>query len=352
MAKDVRQLLMDHSMSASAALFCREADGALQCLACGNRCRVADGESGLCRMRIHRNGELRVPGGYVAGLNVDPIEKKPFYHVFPGRTALSFGMLGCNLHCAFCQNWTSSQILKDSRSSGSIQPISAEMLASMAVERGAPVLVSTYNEPLITADWAYQVFEKACARGIVCGFVSNGYATPEVIRFLRPVTRLYKVDLKCFTERGYHELGGKLQTVIDTMALLAELGYWVEIVTLVVPGFNDDAEQLEGIAKTIAGLSVDIPWHVTAFHRDYQYVHGRDTRSDDLQRAYDAGREAGLRYVYAGNLPGEMADAEDTRCPGCGATLIQRRGFRVFKNRLVDGRCPECQTSIPGVWHA
>ncbi len=350
MPKDLRQILMDHTMAANPELVRREDDGSLQCFACANRCRMADAESGICCVRTNRAAELRVPGGYIAALNVDPIEKKPFYHVFPGRTALSFGMLGCNLHCAFCQNWISSQILKDARSVGAIRPITPESIADIAIEQNAPVLVSTYNEPLITADWARQVFEKACERGITCGFVSNGYATPEVIKFLRPVTHLYKVDLKCFSEPLYRQLGGKLKTVLETIALLKELGFWVEIVTLIVPGFNDDSEQLNGIAKALVTLSPDIPWHVTAFHRDYQYTQGRDTSPKDLQRAYEAGKQAGLRYVYAGNLPGQMANAENTLCHKCNASLIERHGFCVQTNRLENGTCPDCQTSIPGIW--
>lgn len=352
MTGELRQILLSHSRPAAPELVRREDDGALRCLACGNRCRVPDGGSGICRVRMNGGGMLRVPGGYVAGLNVDPIEKKPFYHVFPGQTALSFGMLGCNLHCSFCQNWISSQVLKDTESGGSIRPVTAQRLADMAVESGAPVLVSTYNEPLITADWAREVFEKACERGIVCGFVSNGYATPEVVAFLRPVMKLYKVDLKCFSESGYRELGGRLKTVLETIALLRELDYWVEVVTLVVPGFNDDPEQLAGMAKMLAALDPCIPWHVTAFHRDYRRTQGRDTNAGDLRRAYDAGKEAGLRYVYAGNLPGRMAGAENTYCPQCGALLIERCGFHVHANRLANGACPLCRHTIPGVWES
>lgn len=350
MAKDMRSILLEHSVPAAHELMRGYEAQSIECLACGNRCRIPEGGAGVCRMRMNVAGTLRVPGGYVAGLNIDPIEKKPFYHVFPGKSALSFGMLGCNLHCAFCQNWSSSQVLRDPEAGGTIRTTTPEELVDIATQHRSPVLVSTYNEPLITADWAKRVFEKACERNIVCGFVSNGYATAEVLRFLRPVTRLFKVDIKCFSEPGYRELGGRLATVIDTIARLKELDYWVEAVTLVVPGFNNDTEQLTGIAQTLARLSPDIPWHVTAFHGDYRYTHERNTRPEDLRRAYEAGKEAGLRYVYAGNLPGRFDDAENTCCPSCHALLIERCGFTVRANRIQRGACPDCGYAIPGVW--
>lgn len=346
----LRDLLIQNTIPAAAALFEREEGSVVRWRACANRCRIPEGRSGICCVRVNRGGELRVPGGYVAGLNVDPIEKKPFFHVRPGCTALSFGMLGCNFHCPFCQNWISSQVAKDERSSGSAHPIEASQLAEIAVQEGAPVIVSTYNEPLITADWSAQVFEKAKEKGLLCGFVSNGHATSEVIEFLRPVMDLYKVDLKCFSEEGYREVGGRLSAVLDTISHLKELGFWVEVVTLVVPGFNDSDEQMRGIAGFLASVSCDIPWHVTAFHPDYRMTHVRRTEAADLKRAYGVGREAGLRYVYSGNLPGSVGDAESTFCHSCGGLLVQRHGFHVSKKRVEGGRCPDCRAEIPGVW--
>ena len=329
-----------------------EDDGDVRCLACANRCRIRDGRRGVCHMRANRGGVLYVPDGYVAGLQVDPIEKKPFFHVYPGREALSFGMLGCNFHCPFCQNWVSSQVLKDDQSVGQPQAITPERLAEIAVNEGAPVMVSTYNEPLITSDWAAKVFEKAKEWGIVCGYVSNGHATPEVIAFLRPFMDLYKVDLKCFDEDQYRALGGSLQIVLDTIALLKEKGFWVEVVTLVVPGFNDSGEELKSMAAFIAGISRDIPWHVTAFHPDYKMTGPRATQPADLERAYAAGKDAGLRFVYSGNLPGRVDGGENTPCPSCGTALIERRGFRVIANRMDGQHCPSCRAMIPGVWES
>jgi len=344
----LQELLERNTMPAAAALVCDDEEGAVQCLACANRCRIKDGKTGICCVRTNRGGALQVPGGYVAGLQADPIEKKPFYHVFPGRDALSFGMLGCNFHCSFCQNWVSSQVLKDDRSMGHVQPVTPDQLVQVALDRGAPVIVSTYNEPLITADWSAQVFERAKEKGIVCGFVSNGNATPEVIEFLRPVMDLYKVDLKCFNDNNYRKLGGRLQTVLDTIALLVEKGFWVEVVTLVVPDFNDSDAELKSIAKFIASVSPDIPWHVTAFHPDYEMTEPRRTTAADLERAYRAGKEAGLKFVYAGNLPGGAH--ENTYCPSCQRLLIDRTGFHVVDNRMQGSACPDCQVEIPGVW--
>jgi len=346
----LRQMLAENTMAAAAALVVEEEDGAVRCLACAHRCHIAEGKTGICCIRSNQNGELRVPGGYVAGLQVDPIEKKPFFHVFPGRDALSFGMLGCNFHCPFCQNWISSQTLKDERSGGAVRRVGAEGLVAIAVEQGAPMVVSTYNEPLITADWAAQVFEKAREKGLVCGFVSNGNATPEVLAFLRPVMDLYKVDLKCFNDDNYRRCGGRLKTVLTTIASLKEMGFWVEVVTLVVPGFNDSSEELRAIAKFLAGVSPDIPWHVTAFHPDYQMTDARRTSPADLARAHEAGKEAGLHFVYSGNLPGSVGDGENTYCPSCGALLIERLGFVIKRNRMQGHQCPKCQATIPGVW--
>jgi len=344
------ELLHHRTMPAAPELVRQEEGGAVQCLACGNRCRIPEGESGTCRMRINRNGQLRVPAGYVAGLQVDPIEKKPFFHAFPGRDALSFGMIGCNLHCSFCQNWVSSQALKDDRAGAMPHLIAAEELTRRAVAQSAPVIVSTYNEPLITSDWAVEIFKHAREQGLVCGYVSNGNATPEVLEFIRPYVDLYKVDLKTFNDVNYRELGANLQNVLDSIIRLREMGFWVEVVTLVVPGFNDSDSELADLAGFLAGLSPDIPWHATAFHPDYKMTDRRRTSPDDLSRAYEAGKSAGLRYVYSGNLPGQTGERENTYCHACGALLIRRHGFYVLKNRMRANRCPDCDAEIPGVW--
>jgi pyruvate formate lyase activating enzyme len=326
-------------------------DGKLRCNACAHRCVILDGLDGICRVRFNRDQRLRVPWGYVAGLQVDPIEKKPFFHAFPGAVALSFGMLGCDLHCSYCQNWLTSQSLRDADAIGAFRDIAAEEIVAIAKRHGAPAMVSTYNEPLISCEWAVEVFRLAKNEGIACGFVSNGNATPEVLDYLRPWVDLYKVDLKSFRDSAYRKLGGRLEPVLDTIRGLHAAGVWVEVVTLLVPGLNDSEPELRDLAAFLASVSADLPWHVTAFHQNYKMTSSANTTSRDLARAAEIGKRAGLRYVYAGNLPGHVANLENTYCHGCGQLLIERYGYHVQQYRLTaEGACPSCETSIPGYW--
>jgi pyruvate formate lyase activating enzyme len=323
----------------------------VECFACGHRCSIAAGFAGVCKVRFNRGGKLYAPYDYVNAVHCDPIEKKPFFHALPGTRALSFGMLGCDLHCGYCQNWVSSQALRDTRSTLDFQAATPRELVDLALRSGAASLVSTYNEPLITTEWAVAVFREAKAAGLATGFVSNGNATPEVLEYIRPWVDLYKVDLKSFDDRRYHELGGRLGPILESIALIHKLGFWMEVVTLVVPGFNDSDAELRQIARFLAAISPDIPWHVTAFHRDYKMPGPEDTPPETLIRAAGIGRAAGLRYVYAGNLPSETAGLENTRCPGCAGLLIERRGFRVMRNRISPGgSCPDCAAPISGRW--
>ena len=325
----------------------------VRCFACGHRCLIPPGRDGICRVRFNVAGELRVPWGYAAGLQLDPVEKKPFFHALPGSPVLSFGMLGCDFHCGYCQNWVTSQTLRDPESTGELREIDAAGIAAAALRHRAPIVVSTYNEPLITAEWSAEVFDAVRPRGIVTGFVSNGNATPEALDFLRPRCDLYKVDLKGFREAAYRALGGTLSNVCATIEGLKERGFWVEIVTLLVPGFNDSDAEVGDLVRFVAGVSRDIPWHVTAFHPDYRMTDRGHTTAAMLARAADLGRGAGLRFVYCGNLPGRLEGAEDTRCPACARTLVRRRGFHVLEDLLTPsgGKCP-CGAAIPGVWTA
>ena len=344
----LKDLLADNTMAAAPQLSQPQAEQRVRCLACGHRCLIGPGKSGVCRVRFNNNGQLRAPAGYVAGLQIDPIEKKPFYHAFPGCDALSFGMLGCDYHCSFCQNWISSQTLRDENAVAMPRFISPDQIIKLAIDHHVPAIVSTYNEPLITADWAVEIFKLAKPEGITCGFVSNGNATPQVLEFLRPYVDLYKVDLKGFDDRRYRQLGGLLQTVLDTIKLLVKMDFWVEVVTLVVPGFNDSADELRRCADFLAGVSPNIPWHVTAFHPDYRMTDPSATPLSTLALAHQAGKDAGLNYVYLGNLAGRKDPREDTRCPDCNRLLIERRGFFVRANHLRDGRCPDCGHSLCG----
>ncbi len=326
-------------------------NGRVRCFACGHRCLIPPGRDGVCRVRFNEDGVLKVPFGYVAGLQLDPIEKKPFYHVLPGARALSFGMLGCDLHCGYCQNWLTSQTLRDPSAMAPAEQVSPEEIVRLARERGARVLTSTYNEPLITSEWAAAVFRRGKAESLLCSYVSNGNATEEVLEYLRPLVSLYKVDLKSFRDRHYRELGGTLERVLWTIRALQQKGFWVEVVTLVVPGFNDSADELREIARFLVSVSPDLPWHVTAFHPEYRMEDREATSVRGLLRAAETGREEGLRFVYAGNLPGSVHSWENTYCPTCRNLLVERVGFRVLRNELAaEGRCPSCRTAIPGVW--
>jgi pyruvate formate lyase activating enzyme len=323
----------------------------VRCFACGHCCPIPDGQPGVCKVRYNRGGTLFVPWGYVGGVQCDPIEKKPFFHAYPGALAYSFGMLGCDLHCAYCQNWVTSQALRDPEAVSSPLAASPQELVQDALRQGAKVLVSTYNEPLITSEWAVAVFKEAKAAGLVTGFVSNGNGTPQVLEYLRPWVDLYKVDLKSFDDRHYHELGGRIGPILDTIRRLHGMGLWLEIVTLLIPGFNDSDDELRRLADFLVSVSRDIPWHVTAFHKDYKMDDPANTRPRDLLRAAEIGRRAGLRYIYAGNIPGEVGDLEDTHCHNCKEKLIRRYGYFIEEYRLTaEGRCPSCQIAIPGRW--
>ncbi len=259
----------------------------------------------------------------MGALQLDPVEKKPFFHALPGAKALSFGMLGCDFHCAYCQNWLTSQVLRDPNAVAPPEVMSPSDIVRLAHRHGARIVTSTYNEPLITSEWAVAVFREALPEGLVCSYVSNGNATPEVLDYIRPWVSLYKVDLKSFRDRSYRELGGTLERVLWTIRALHERGFWVEIVR-----------------------------HVTAFHQDYKMTAPDATGGSTLLRAAEIGAAEGLRFVYAGNLPGQVGRWEDTRCPGCSGLLIERHGFHVLQNRLARGTCPDCGRAIPGFWDA
>ena len=329
-------------------------DGAVRCTACAHRCLIREGKRGICKVRFNQGGELRVPWGYVAALQSDPVEKKPFFHLLPGSNTLTFGMLGCDFHCDYCQNWLTSQALRDPASDVAgnyIRGITPEGVLSAARQTNASVVVSSYNEPLITSEWAVDIFKLAKAEGLTCAYVSNGNATLEALEYLRPYLSAYKIDLKSMQDKNYCQLGGVRQHVLDSIQKAHDLGLWVEVVTLVVPGFNDSNEELWDAARFLAGVSADIPWHVTAFHKDYKMTNPDNTPAATLLRASDIGREAGLRYVYAGNIPGHVGEYESTFCPNCNHKVIERRGYSIRDYHLTaEGTCPHCGTKVAGLW--
>jgi pyruvate formate lyase activating enzyme len=349
----LRDILEERVREADSSLVESLGNDRVRCFSCGHCCPIPEGQSGVCKVRFNRGGKLYVPWGYTAGMQCDPIEKKPFFHAYPGALAYSFGMLGCDLHCGYCQNWVTSQALRDPHAVSPPIEVSPEALVRDAIDQGAKVLVSTYNEPLITSEWAVAVFKEARTAGLVTGFVSNGNGTPQVLEYLRPWIDLYKVDLKSFDDRHYHELGGRIGPILETIRRLHSMGLWLEIVTLLIPDFNDSDDELRRLTEFVASVSPDIPWHVTAFHTDYKMQGDgqRDTTVEDLLRAVEIGRDAGLHYIYAGNLPGMVEEWEDTRCTRCSETLIRRYGYLIADYRLTpDGRCPKCSEPLPGRW--
>ncbi len=339
------------SLTVEGELYERLEGNALRCYACGHRCLIKEGRRGICKVRFNEGGVLKVPYGYVGALQCDPTEKKPFFHVLPGSDTLTFGMLGCDFHCPYCQNWVTSQTLRDS--SAGVEPslVTPQQLVAMARRQGASLVGSSYNEPLITSEWAVAVFRQAVQAGLQCVYISNGNATRETLEYIRPYVSGYKIDLKGMTRKGYQQLGGVLQNTLDSIRLVYDMGFWLEVVTLVIPGFNDSGDELMAAAEYIASVSPNIPWHVTAFHKDYRMTDPDNTTAETLIRAAEIGQEAGLRFVYAGNLPGQVGEYENTYCPHCRELLIARYGYVILDYRITgDGRCPKCGDVVPGLW--
>lgn len=349
-ALTLKELLSDHTKEG--VLYEKLPNNELRCFSCGHRCLIRDGRDGICRVRFNQGGTLYVPTGYVGALQCDPIEKKPFFHALPGNDALSFGMLGCDYHCPYCQNFLTSQVLRDPNVVSHPMPTTPKELVTLAKKFNAPVLASTYNEPLITSEWAVEVFQVAKQEGLKCAYISNGNGTPEVLQYIRPWVDLYKVDLKSFDDKHYRQLGGVLAVVLETIQRLKNMGFWLEIVTLIVPSFNDSDEELTKIAEFLVSVSPEIPWHVTAFHKDYKMTDPENTSAKTLLRAAKIGEETGLQFVYAGNLPGQVGKYENTYCPGCKTILIERYGYTILKDLLTPskGICPTCKRTVPGVW--
>jgi pyruvate formate lyase activating enzyme len=322
------------------------ADRAVNCRLCHHRCAIRPGRRGLCGVRENCDGRLfSLVYGQPAAINLDPVEKKPLHHFLPGSLAFSFGTRGCNFHCRHCQNCEISQVR--GQSLAFVAELAPGQLVDQALAAGAASVAYTYTEPTIFLEYAADVARIAQARGLRNLFVTNGYITPEALRSVAPLVDAANLDLKFFREDRYREVcGARLQPVLDTIRLYHQLGIWIEITTLVIPGYNDDDDQLTRIAGFVAGLDRDIPWHLSAFHPAHQMLTVPPTPPAALIRAQALGQAAGLRFVYLGNL-GVPAD---TLCPGCGAPLVERLGMATIANHLDQGRCPQCHRDIPGVW--
>lgn len=323
--------------------------GSLRCSACAHRCVLPAGSRGSCGVRRHVDGALQVPFGYVARKYVRPVETNTIFHVLPGALALTFGMFGCDLRCPYCHNAKVSQALRDGPSAEEPIDVSAEALVDEALDAGCQVLCAAYNEPMIAAEWVHAVFSRAKRRGLVMALISDGNSTPEALAFLRPVSDVFRVDLKGSSEAHYRELGGRLGPVLASIREARRLGFWVEVVTLVVPGLNDDLAGLRGLADELCAIDAGLPWHLNAFVPRYRLRDRQSTAPELLMSAAGSAYARGLEYVYVGNLPA-TAELAHTRCPACHATLVRRFDYRTQESRLERGACPDCRRPVPGLF--
>ncbi|MFP3927495.1 MAG: AmmeMemoRadiSam system radical SAM enzyme [Desulfobacteraceae bacterium] len=322
--------------------------GKVYCRLCSHHCVIDEGDYGFCGVRENVGGILYTHSyGEIVAANVDPVEKKPLYHFYPGSLAFSIATMGCNFRCDFCQNWRISQTSPrdGAKGRGIVEP---EEIVSRALEKHCRVIAYTYTEPTIFFEYAYDTARAAGEKGLANAFVTNGFMTAEALETARPYLDACNVDLKSFRNAFYKErCQARLQPVLDTIRKVRELGIWLEVTTLIVPGQNDSEEELADIAAFIAEVDPDIPWHISRFHPDYRLTDARPTPVSTLEKARSLGKGAGLNYIYMGNVPGASVD---TFCPACGALVIKRGGFGRTEVRLQEGRCAECGRQIAGVF--
>ncbi len=320
----------------------------VHCFLCSQHCRIEPGETGQCGVRQNRDGKLwSLVYGKLVAQSVDPIEKKPLFHYHPGTTSYSIATAGCNFRCLFCQN---ADISQSPREQGRIygRDVRADAVAGQAVERGCATVSYTYTEPTVFMEYALDAAAGAKERGLGNVFVTNGYMSREALDAAAPVLGAANVDLKSFRDDFYREqCGARLKPVLATIEAMRELGIWVEVTTLVVTGLNDSERELRDIAEFLAGVDPDIPWHVSRFHPTYRLTDRGPTPVETVRRAREIGLDAGLHYVYTGNLPGDAG--ENTYCPSCGTVVIGRVGYSIRMQHVKDGTCTACGAKIAGV---
>jgi len=326
------------------------ANRAVRCTLCRHRCIIREGESGICRIRVNKEGKLySLVYGYPIALHIDPIEKKPLFHFLPGSNALSIATVGCNFRCKFCQNWDISQLPRDyNRVEG--YKVSPEEVVGAALRSGSTIISYTYTEPTIFFEYALDISKLAVKKGIKNTFVTNGYVTEEALKDIAPYLHGANIDLKSMNPKFYASVvGARLNEVLDGIKTYKKFGIWLEITTLIIPGYNDSEDQLREIARFIRDeLGDGTPWHVSRFYPAYKFKHVPPTQISAVRRAREIGLEEGLKYVYTGNIPGNAG--EDTHCPSCGEVLIRRWGFSVVEYNITNGKCRFCGEKIDGVW--
>jgi pyruvate formate lyase activating enzyme len=335
-------------MNHEAMLWEKLDEGRVHCYLCAHECRIADSKFGVCGVRQNRGGTLyTLVYARAVAVHIDPIEKKPLYHFLPGSTSYSIATPGCNFKCGFCQNWQISQRPAGGGSIGDGYTLMPERVVEDAKKNGCLSISYTYTEPTIFFEYAFDTARLAKAAGLANVFVTNGYMTRQALEMIKPCLDAANVDLKAFNDDSYRKnCQARLQPVLDTIALMRELGVWLEVTTLVIPGENDSDEELTRIAEFLAGIDRDIPWHLSRFHPDFRFLGHAATPLETLRRAREIGRRKGLRYIYLGNVP----DEPNTFCPGCGELAVARQYMGLEKSKLENGRCPACGAGISGVW--
>ncbi|MCF7886051.1 MAG: AmmeMemoRadiSam system radical SAM enzyme [Candidatus Marinimicrobia bacterium] len=320
----------------------------VQCNLCAHRCKIKEGNYGICGVRQNKDGKLYTAAyGKAIAANSDPIEKKPLYHFLPGTAAFSMATMGCNFKCSFCQNWRISQVTEDKKSELPGKNLSPEEIVSMAQNRGCDSIAYTYTEPTIFFEYAYDTARLAKEKGIYNVFVTNGFMTKEAIDTIEPYLDAANIDLKSFDDDFYRKIcKGRLQPVLDSIKYMKEVGIWIEITTLIVPDQNDSDEELNKIAQFIAGVNKDIPWHISRFHPDYEFTDSKPTPMKTMDKAKKIGKKHGIQQIYLGNI---VTDS-NTYCHNCGEMVVQRNVFGRSKVNLKNSKCPSCQTKISGVW--
>ncbi len=321
----------------------------VRCRLCGHNCLIHTGQRGICAVRENREGILySLVYGKVISMNIDPVEKKPLFHFLPGSSSFSIATVGCNFRCKHCQNYEISQFPKERKFQIPGRDMTPEAIVEAAVYNNCESISYTYTEPTIFFEFAFDCARLARERGIKNFFVSNGYTGPEATRLIAPFLDGNNIDLKG-SDKFYKEIcGARLGPVKDTIRLMKELGVWVELTTLIIPDLNDSEKDLTDIAEFISSVDPGIPWHVSQFYPAYKLLDKPRTPVETLRRACDIGHKAGLKYVYVGNVPGE--EGENTHCPSCEELLVRRVGYRILKNKIKEGACPNCGAAIEGVW--
>ncbi|HLC96783.1 MAG TPA: AmmeMemoRadiSam system radical SAM enzyme [Candidatus Nanoarchaeia archaeon] len=336
----------------------------IRCTACKWYCEVPEGKAGICSIRYNKEGKLYLlTYGKPCSVAIDPIEKKPLFHFYPGTQILSIGTFGCNFGCEFCQNWTISQTTKEAQRKSPLNQfetimgiinknsddLSPKQVVDICVERNIPSIAFTYNEPTIFSEYAHDIAILAKKKGIKIVYVSSGYETKETMKYMHGLIDAMNIDLKAYNEKTYTKIcKTKLSHVLDTIKEIAKKKIWLEITTLIIPGINDSDKELEDIAEFIYSCNPEMPWHVTAFHPDYKMLDTMPTPASTLKRAHEIGIKAGLKFVYTGNIPG--LEYENTHCPHCDELLIERWGMSTKQIHLNKGACPHCRNKLSGRW--